>query len=68
MHVEHCGSDCQDPQTGRWTQLEAAMREAEAAVKRELDYKIELKEKPLFEGEEEVECADTSEEEYDFEA
>ena len=68
MHVEHRRSDSQDPQTGRWTQLEAAMREAEAAVKRELGYKIELKEKPLFEGEEEIEDADTSEDEYDFEA
>ena len=72
MHVEHRSSDTRDSQTGRWVQLEAAMREAEAAVQRKLGYTIELKEKPLFEGEEEIEYAeesgDESEEVYDIEA
>ena len=49
MHVEHRDGDAQDPQTGRWLRLEEAMRAAEADVERKLGYKIELKEKPLFE-------------------
>ena len=59
MHVEHRDGDTQDPQTGRWMRLEEAMRAAEAAVKCKLGYKIELKEKPLFEAEE-IEYAEES--------
>ena len=65
MHVEHRDGDAQDPQTGRWLRLEEAMRAAEAAVQRKLGYKIDLKEKPLFEkpiveAEEEIEYAEES--------
>ena len=51
VHVEHRDGDQQDTHTGRWVQLEAAMRTAEAHVFNKLAYKIELKEKPLFEAE-----------------
>ena len=51
VHVEHRDRDQQDTHTGRWVQLEAAMRTAEAHVFNKLAYKIELKEKPLFEAE-----------------
>jgi hypothetical protein len=65
MHVEHRDGDAQDPQTGRWLRIEEAMRAAEAAVERKLGYKIDLKEKPLFEkplveAEEEIEYAEES--------
>ena len=64
MHVEHRDGDAQDPQTGRWLRLEEAMRAAEAAVQRKLGYKIDLKEKPLFEKPiveaEEIEYAEES--------
>ena len=60
MHVEHRDSDNQDPQTGRWMQLEAVMQEAENAVQCELGYKVELKEKPLFESVEGMESAKDS--------
>lgn len=50
MHVEHRNGDTQHAETGRWTQLEGVMRGAEAVVLRKLGYKIELKEKALFEG------------------
>jgi len=62
--VEHRDGDAQDPQTGRWLRLEEAMRAAEAAVQRKLGYKIDLKEKPLFEKPiveaEEIEYAEES--------
>ena len=54
LHVEHCEGDTPDPSTTagatqKWTQLESAMRQAEAAVLRDLGYKIRLCEKPFFE-------------------
>ena len=55
FHVEHRHGDTRDPETGLWVQLEAAMRGAEAAVQRKLGYKIALKEKLLFEEEEQEE-------------
>ena len=51
MHVEHREGDTCDPATGRWMQLEAAMRAAENAAFAKTGYKIHLLEKPLFEDE-----------------
>ena len=49
LHVEHRATDSQDAQTGKWAELEEAMRAAERAVEEKLGYKIQLTEKALFE-------------------
>jgi len=60
MHVEHRSTDTRDPDSGRWLELEAAMRKAEEEAHRATGYRIKLSEKPLFEGvdEEEAEYED----------
>ena len=50
LHVEHRASDVCDERTGKWVQLEAAIRGAEQAIESKLGYKIKLKEKELFEA------------------
>ena len=51
LHVEHRVSDSRDATTGRWSALEAAMRDAERAVEASLGYSVKLTEKALFEHE-----------------
>ena len=50
LHVEHRTADSRDAQTGKWAELEAAMRAAERAVEEKLGYKIQLTEKALFDN------------------
>ena len=50
MLVEHRKGDGQDPSTGGWLELESALRVAEEAVAKALDYRISLLEKPLYGG------------------
>ena len=51
LHIEHRASDTRDATTGRWSALEAAMRDAERAVEASLGYVVKLTEKALFEHE-----------------
>ena len=47
LHVRHRATDTKDA-NDKWTEVEAALRKAEEAVKAELRYTIELVEKPLY--------------------